>query len=82
MRLQGRTIVGYYQSDAAPITYRFTHLRPGKATLEVAADSYQSVSIPVTLKRGRNRLEKPIDMVGLAHPRPREVLHLRETGGG
>jgi hypothetical protein len=68
MRLQDRLMVGYYQSDAAPITYRFTHLQPGKAILEVAAEGYQSVSLPVTLKRGRNRLEKPIDMVGLAIP--------------
>jgi hypothetical protein len=68
MRLQDRTIVGYYQSDAALITYRFTHLRPGKATLDIAAESYQSVSLPVILKRGQNRLEKPIDMVGLAIP--------------
>ncbi len=68
MRLQGRTIIGYYQSDAAPIAYRFTRLTPGKATLEIAADSYQPVSIPLTLKRGANRLEKPIDMIGLAIP--------------
>jgi hypothetical protein len=68
MRLQGRMIVGYYQSDTAPIAYRFTHLTPGKATLEIEADSYQSVSIPVMLKRGANRLEKPIDMIGLGIP--------------
>jgi hypothetical protein len=68
MKLQGRTIVGYYQSDAAPLAYRFTHLTPGKAALEIAADSYQTVSIPLTLKRGTNRLEKPVDMIGLAIP--------------
>ncbi|MBE3063575.1 MAG: hypothetical protein IMZ69_00980 [Spirochaetes bacterium] len=68
MKLQGRTIVGYYQSDAAPLTYRFTRLTPGKATLEIAADSYQPVGIPLTLKRGANRLERPIDMIGLAIP--------------
>lgn len=68
MKLQGRTIVGYYQSDAAPLTYRFTRLTPGKATLEITADSYQSVSLPVALKRGVNRLAKPIDMIGLGIP--------------
>jgi len=68
IRLQGRMIVGYYQSDAAPAAYRFTHLVPGKATLEIEADSYQSVSIPVVLKRGTNRLEKPIDVIGLGIP--------------
>jgi len=68
MKLQRRTIVGYYQSDVAPLAYRFTHLTPGKATLEIAADSYQPVSIPVTLKRGANRLARPIDMIGLAIP--------------
>lgn len=68
MKLQGRTIVGYYQSDAAPLAYRFTRLTPGKAALEIAADSYQSVSVPLTLKRGANTLEKPIDMVGLGIP--------------
>ena len=68
MKLQGRTIVGYYQSDAAPLTYRFTRLTPGKAMLEIAADSYGPVSLPLTLKRGANRLQKPIDMVGLGIP--------------
>jgi hypothetical protein len=68
MKLQGRTIVGYYQSDAAPLTYRFTRLTPGKAMLEIAADSYGPLSLPLTLKRGANRLQKPIDMVGLGIP--------------
>ena len=68
MKLQGRTIVGYYQSDAAPLTYRFTRLTPGKAMLDIAADSYGPLSLPLTLKRGANRLQKPIDMVGLGIP--------------
>ena len=68
MKLQRRALVGYYQSDAAPATLRFTRLTPGKATLEIAADSYQQARIPFTLKRGANRLEKPIDMVGLGIP--------------
>lgn len=68
MKLQGRTIVGYYQSDVALLPYRFTHLAPGKATLEITADGYQPVSIPLTLKRGTNRIVKPIDMIGLEIP--------------
>ena len=82
MRLQDRLMVGYYQSDAAPVTYRFTHLRPGTATLEVAAEGYQSVSLPVTLKRGRNRLEKPIDMVGLAIPDMARFFIFAKREGG
>jgi hypothetical protein len=82
MRLQGRTIVGYYQSDAALIMYRFTHLQPGKATLDIVAESYQSMSLPVTLKRGRNRLEKPIDMVGLAIPDLAQFYIFAKREGG
>jgi hypothetical protein len=68
MKLQGRTIMGYYQSDAAPISYRFTNLTPGKATLEIVAGSYQSITIPLILKRGANKLQKPVEMVGLGIP--------------
>jgi hypothetical protein len=68
MHIQGRAVVGYYQSDAGPKPYRFTHLSPGTSTLEIAATGYQTVSLPVTLHRGRNRLPAPIDMVGLGIP--------------
>jgi hypothetical protein len=68
MKLQGRTIVGYYQSDAALRPFRFTRLKPGAGTLEISAPGYQPVSMPVTLKRGANRLDKTIDMVGLGIP--------------
>jgi hypothetical protein len=68
MRLQGRTIVGYYQSDAALRPFRFTRLKPGSATLEISAKGYQPVSVPVILKRGANSIEAPIDMVGLGIP--------------
>ncbi len=68
VRLQDRKIIGYYQSDAGPLLYRFTHLRPGAATLTVEADGYQRAAIPVTLRRGANMLENPIEMVGLGIP--------------
>jgi hypothetical protein len=68
VRLQNRTIIGYYQSDTGPVTWRFTRLRPGPARLTVDAHGYQAASIPVTLRRGANRLEKPVEMVGLGIP--------------
>ena len=49
-------------------TLVFTRLRPGEAMLEVSAPDYQSVSVPVTLRRGRNRIDGPIDMNGLRIP--------------
>ncbi len=49
-------------------TLVFTRLHPGEATLEVSAPDYQSVSVPVTLRRGRNRIDGPIDMNGLRIP--------------
>jgi hypothetical protein len=82
MTLQGRTIVGYYQSDVGPRLYRFTHLSPGRTTLEISADSYQSVSLPVTLKRGANRLEKPIDMIGLGIPNLTSLYIFESLEGG
>jgi hypothetical protein len=68
MHIQGRAVVGYYQSDTGPKPYRFTHLSPGTSTLQIAAAGYQAVNLPVTLRRGRNQLPAPIDMVGLGIP--------------
>jgi hypothetical protein len=68
VHIQDRAIVGYYQSDAGPRTYRFTRLEPGDATLRIEAPGYRDVSLPVTLKRGRNRLSEPVDMLGLGSP--------------
>jgi hypothetical protein len=62
--LQDRVIRSHFQSDGGPLTQRFTNLKPGKAIMEVSAPSYVSQSIPVTLKRGANRLEAAIDLVG------------------
>ena len=68
MRIQDREIFGFYQSDAGLLTYRFSRLKPGNATLQVAAQGYAPVSLPVSLRRGANRQEKPIDMLGLEIP--------------
>ena len=67
-RLQGRVIRAYYQSDRGPIPYRFTRLKTGQAELVIGAPSYVPVTVPVTLKRGENRLEEPIELVGYEIP--------------
>ena len=67
-RLQGRIIRAYYQSDRGPIPFAFTGLKPGQGELEISAPAYVSVTIPVTLKRGENRLEEPIERVGYEIP--------------
>jgi hypothetical protein len=67
-RLQDRVIQAYYQSDRGPVPQIFTHLDPGEATLEINAPSYVGQTIPVSLKRGQNRLEQPIDLVGYEIP--------------
>jgi hypothetical protein len=82
MQLQGRTIIGYYQSDAGPIVYRFTRLKPGAATLTVEADGYQPARLPVTLKRGANKLEKPVEMVGLTIPDLTKFYIFESRDGG
>jgi hypothetical protein len=68
MRIQGREIYGYFQSDVGLMTYRFHHLTPGNATLEVAAPSYKGVTMPVSLRKGVNRIEAPIRLVGTEIP--------------
>ena len=67
-RLQGRVIRSHFQSDRGPVTYTFTHLVPGEATLEISAPSYLPKSIPVTVKRGTNRLDSPIELIGYEIP--------------
>ena len=67
-RLQGRVIRSHLQSDRGPRPQVFTRLQPGQATLEISAPSYQAQTIPVTLKRGANRLAEPLEMVGLEIP--------------
>jgi hypothetical protein len=68
MKLQNRIIKGYYQSDAGLITYRFTHLQPGEYKLKLSALSYVPETVSVNLKRGKNVIEKPIELVGYEIP--------------
>lgn len=68
IQLQDRVIRSYYQSDRGPITYKFTHLEPGEAELQISAPSYVSQTISVHLKRGENMVEEPIDLVGYQIP--------------
>jgi hypothetical protein len=63
-RLQDRVIRAFYQSDRGTIPFTFTRLKPGEAVLEIEAPQYVPVSIPLRLKRGVNRIEEPIDLVG------------------
>ena len=64
--LQDRFLRTYYAGDGDPLL--FARLDPGAATLEVSAPDYQSMSVPITLRRGRNRIDEPIDMIGLRIP--------------
>jgi hypothetical protein len=67
-RLQGREIRSFFQSDTGPIPFRFSRLAPGKAVLTLSAPSYDSVEIPVSLRRGVNRLAQPVQMLGREIP--------------
>ena len=82
MKLQNREIRGYFQSDAGTIPYRFTRLAPGKWTLEISAPAYQAVRIPVSLARGANRIEEPVDMVGLEIPDLVKFFIFEKLDGG
>jgi len=66
--LQKRLLRSFYQTDAGPIPQKLTHLAPGSATLEITAPGYEPVSMPVVLRRGRNRLSDPIRLVGREIP--------------
>jgi hypothetical protein len=68
MVLQGRVLDGYFQSTAGLRRYRFTHLTPGAAVLEISAPDYQAVRLPLTLHRGANVRPQPIAMTGLQIP--------------
>jgi hypothetical protein len=68
MKLQDRELRSFYQSDTGLRVFRFTHLRPGKSTLQVSAPGYQPLSVPVILRRGINRMATPLDMVGREIP--------------
>ncbi len=63
IKIQNRVIRGFFGKD-----YTFTHLEPGEGTLSVSAPSYTAQEIPVKIKRGKNVLKDPIDLVGYEIP--------------
>jgi hypothetical protein len=81
LRLQGRVIRAYYQSDRGPRPFVFTGLTPGAAELEISAPGYVSMTIPVSIKRGENRLEDPIDVVGYEIPDLDRFIVFEERAG-
>jgi len=68
LKLQNRVMRAFYQADQGSPELEFTHLRPGRWELEIAAPSYESQRVAVGLKRGRNVLPQPIRMKGLEIP--------------
>ncbi len=67
-RLQNREIRSFFQSDAGPIPFVFSRLSPGKSVLSLSAPSYETVEMPLSLKRGANQLGRSVEMRGLAIP--------------
>ena len=51
MKLQDRTIRGFYQSDKGLVNYKFTHLIPGNYILDISAPAYTSFKVPVVIKK-------------------------------
>ncbi|MGA2764457.1 MAG: hypothetical protein ABSG17_13950 [Spirochaetia bacterium] len=81
-RVQDRLIRSFYQSDAGPVPFIFSHLKPGPSTLEISAPGYLPVSIPLKLHRGSNRLEKPIEMKGYEIPNLQSFVVFERLDGG
>jgi hypothetical protein len=65
---QDRIIRSYFQTDQGPAPLKFTGLRPGSTTVEVSAPHYESASRSIRLRRGANKLEEPIAMIGIEIP--------------
>lgn len=68
LKLQNRVMRTFYQADQGSAELEFTHLKPGRWELEIAAPSYEPQRVPVRLKRGRNVVAEPIRMKGLEIP--------------
>ncbi len=81
-RLQGRLILSFFQSDAGPVPLVFSHLKPGKSVLAISAPGYLPVTVPVSIRRGVNRLARPIDMVGIEIPGLSRFLVTEQWEGG
>jgi hypothetical protein len=81
-RLQGRVIRSHFQSDRGPRPQVFTRLQPGPAELEISAPFYEARTIPVTLKRGENRMPEPVELVGKEIPDLAEWIIFEGWEGG
>ena len=82
IKFQERVIRGFYQSDRGPIDYQFTHLETGNWDLEISAPAYQAVTIPVTIKKGANRIDGPIEVAGYQIPDLDHFIIFEEKVGG
>jgi hypothetical protein len=82
VRLQDRVSRVFYQSDAGPVPFVFTHLKRGKSTLTITASGYEPVSVPVQLTRGANRLAQPIELRGVEIPDLNGFVVFEQPAGG
>jgi hypothetical protein len=62
-RVQDRTAIAFLTTHL-----QITGLRPGETTLEVAAPSYEPVSVPIRLRRGTNVLATAVTLTGIEIP--------------
>jgi hypothetical protein len=80
-RLQDREIRSFFQSDRGPQVQRFTNLKAGEATLELSAPHYVPISYKLVLRKGKNRIESPFDLVGYEIPELKEFIIFEEKNG-
>jgi hypothetical protein len=80
-RLQDREIRSFFQSDRGPQVQRFTNLKAGEATLELSAPHYVPISYELVLRKGKNRIESPFDLVGYEIPELKEFIIFEEKNG-
>ena len=77
IKLQNSVIQGYFGKD-----YTFTLLKPGETTLSISAASYVAKEVPVKIKRGKNVLEEPIDIVGYEIPTLSHFIVIEDVEDG
>ena len=80
--LQNRTIRSYYQSDRGIREYRFNKLEAGDEILTISAPGYEPESVPVSLRRGANRILEPIELAGTGIPDLQYFLVFETIVGG
>ena len=82
LTLQNRTLNTYYQSDRGVKEYTFTNLNSGNWVIEISAPGYESASVPVTIKKGRNILEEPIELTGTGIQNLSYFVPFEQISGG